>query len=420
MKKILVTVLAVGMAAGVSAQKKNIQNAINELRHKEYDKALEYIQLAVENPSTKDNSKAWFTYGNIYMEMQQDPGYKKDQPYKKAVPAYMKLVELDPDYEKKMVKQNLVFAAYQYYNEGVKAYGAKQYTVAYEAAKNTVEIHNLNSGEYFAAEKSFDTVAAGAEVIQAYSAFYDNKPDLALPVLNSLKNNPIEGNANIYLIITDVYRKKGDLANELATIEEAKAKYPDNKNIRNEELNYYIRTKQQDKLMQKLEEAVASDPSNPIYHYNLANAYTNMAFPKEEGAKKPEKYKEYIAKAEAGFKKAIDMDSDNLGYHYDMGVLYFNQASDITEQMNNITGTTAADDAKYEELKKVRDGLFKSALPYLEKVYNTLSPNLQELDDDNRFIFQSSVVAMREVYARDNNKEKVAELSKKLQESKMK
>lgn len=422
MKKILVFVMAAAIAVSAQAQKKNIQTASNKLRHKEYDEAIKYIDMALENPTTKDDPKAWFVKGSIYMNMQQDPGYEKDMPYKKAVDAYTKVVELDEKYEKDQVRQSLKFGAYQYYNEAVKAYSAKQWTAAYDLAKGTADIYNLKGGEYFKGDGSFDTVAAGALVIQAYSAFYDNKADIALPVLEELKNNPIEGNSNIYLIITDVYRKKGDLAKELATIEEAKTKYPNDKNIRNEELNYYIRTKQQDKLMQKLEEAVASDPNNPIYQYNLANAYTNMAFPKKEDgetAPKPEKFDEYIAKAEAGFKKAIEMDSDNVGYQYDMGVLYFNQASEVTEQMNQITGTTAEDDAKYEALKKERDAHFANAFPYLEKVYNTLEPKVSELDADNKFIYQSAIVAMREIYARQNQLEKAKELKKKLQESKM-
>ena len=421
MKKILVIVLAATMAVNANAQKKNIQSALNSLRHKEFDKAIEYINLAAENPTTKENPKTWFTMGNIYMNMQQDPGYQADKPFKKAVEPYTKLVNLDPKYEAAQVKQSLKFCAFEYYNEGVKAYGNKQYAVAYDAAMNAVAIHDLNDGSYFTGDAPFDTIAAAAQVVMAYSAFYDGKTDQALPALLTLKDNPIEGNANIYLIISDVYRKKGDLANELAIIEEAKSKYPSDKNVRNEELNYYIRTNQQDKLMQKLEEAVSSDPENPIYQYNLANAYTNMVFPKdaEEGTQKPENYKELLSKAEVGYTKAIEKDADNMGYRYDMAVLYFNQASEVTEQMNEITGTTAEDDKKYEDLKAVRDEFFKKAFPYLEKVYTTLEPKVNSLDADNMFIYQSAIIALREIYARQSDYEKAKEMKKKLEESKM-
>src|SRR5690606_10111389 len=138
-----------------------------------------------------------------------------------------------------------------------------------------------------------------------------------------------------------------------------------NTSIRNEELNFYIRTKQQDKLLLKLEDAVKSEPNNATYQYNLANAYTNMAFPSE--GKKPANYNDLITNAEAGFSKAISLDGDNMGYHYDMGVLYFNQASQITEQMNEVPAT---DDKKFNELKSKRDTMFNNAMPHLEKVYN--------------------------------------------------
>ena len=70
---------AILIAAGVTittlswAQKQNIQTANDYLRDKDYDKAIEYITLAVNNPDTKDNVKAWFTRGNIYMAMQNEP-----------------------------------------------------------------------------------------------------------------------------------------------------------------------------------------------------------------------------------------------------------------------------------------------------------------------------------------------------------
>ncbi|MCB0697449.1 MAG: tetratricopeptide repeat protein, partial [Chitinophagaceae bacterium] len=364
---LLVLAAALSVTAGY-AQKKNIQSASNSLKYKEYKEAMEYIEEAVKDPSTKDDPKAWLVRGSIYLSMDQDPGYTDKGYYKEAITSYKKVVELKPNYETDAVNNGLMYGAYKCYNTAVMSYNAKKWDDAYNDAKQTVEIHDMDGGKRFS-NKGFDTVASGALVIQAYSAFYSGQVDKALPVLEALKSNPIEGNnANTYLIIADAYKKKGDQAKELATLEEAKAKFPNNTNIRNEELNYYIRTNQQDKLIAKLQEAVTSEPENAVYQYNLANAYTNMAFPKKSDGSsdtQPGDYKDLVMKAEKGFEKAISLDPDNVGYHYDMGVLFFNQASQVTEQMNLITGTTPEDDKKYNDLKAIRDGLFEKAFPHL-------------------------------------------------------
>ncbi len=421
MKNTLLVLVSVLTITTSYAQKKNIQSASNSLKYKEYSEAVKYIDMAINDPSTKDDAKAWLVRGAIYLSMDQDPGYANEGHYKEAVKSYMKVISLKSNYETDAVNSGLMYGAYKAYNSSVGSYNAKKWEEAYESAKLTVDIHEIDGGKRFA-NKGFDTVAAGALMIQAYSAFYDSKPDKALPVLEKLKSNPIEGNnANTYLIIADVYQKKGDFAKELVTLEEAKMKFPNNANVRNEELNFYIRTKQQDKLIKKLEDAVSAEPGNAVYQYNLANAYTNMAFPKDATGKatsKPENYTELVAKAKKGFEQAIALDPENVGYHYDMGVLYFNQASKVTEDMNLITGTTPEDNKKYDALKKIRDGLFAKAFPHLEKVYIAYEPKVSSLDEDNKFVYKSAIAAMREIYARQDKLDKAAELKKKFDEVK--
>ncbi len=417
MKKVLLAIAVAGMITTANAQQKNIQSASNSLRNKEYKEAVEFIDLAIKDPSTQSNPKAWATRGQIYLAMDQDPGYADKDYYKEAIASYIKVMELKPNYETEQVNKNLMYGAYKSYNQSVVAYNSKKYDVAYEAAKTTVDIHQLEGGKRFAGEKNFDTVATGAMVIQAYSAFYSGQLDKALPVLEMLKNNPIEGNsANTYIIIADAYEKKGNQAKELATLEEARKRFPGNVDVRNKELNFYIRTGQQDKLLLKLEEAVKSEPNNATYQYNLANAYTNMAFPKTtdgKAGKKPANYDELITKAEAGFEKAISIEPDNIGYHYDMGVLYFNQASNLTDMMNDVP---PADDKKYNELKALREEKFNKAHPHLEKIFTTYESKYKSLDADNKFMYRSSLTALREMYALQNKLDKAAEMKKKYEE----
>lgn len=409
MKKTILFLGAMIFALMSFAQKMNIQSASNSLRHKEYKEALEFIEKAVNDPSTKDDPKAWFIRGSIYLAMDQDPGYADEDHYKEAVRSFKKVLDIKPGYEQQAVTGGLIYGAYKAYNNSVNLYNAKKWEDAYSAAEMAVGIHGMTNSKNFPSNPAFDTVAANAMVIQAYSAFYGEKPEKALPILLTLKDNPIEGSANTYLIIADVYRQQNAQDKELAILAEAKAKYPDDENVRNEELNYYIRTNQQDKLIAKLEAAIAEDANNPIYYYNLANTYSNIAFA-ESG--KPDNYDDLLLKAETGFKKAIEMDPKNAGYHYDLGVLYFNQASKYIDEMNDLP---ISEEAKINELSKKSDALIEKAFAELQVVYDMYEPKESNLTAEEMVNYKASLRALREIYARKNMLDKSKEMKEKLE-----
>ena len=82
MKKITLIAAGIGITFSSFGQKQNIQSANNMLKEKDYDRALEYINLAANDPSTKDDPKTYFVKGNIYMNMQSEPKYKDSYPYR--------------------------------------------------------------------------------------------------------------------------------------------------------------------------------------------------------------------------------------------------------------------------------------------------------------------------------------------------
>lgn len=413
MKKVLLFLAATVVMTAGYAQKKNIQSANNSLKFKEYAEAVKFIEEAVKDPSTKDDPKAWLVRGSVYLAMDRDPGYADKGYYKEVITSYKKVAELKPGYEGQAISEGLIYSAYRAYNESLKNFNAKQYDQSFDYAQMVMNVHDMDS-KVVTPNKPFDTIATSALLIQAYSAFNNEKPDVALPLLLKLKDNPIESSSNVYLIIASVYEKKGQDAKELAIIEEARKKFPNDAEVRNRELNYYIRTGQQDALIKKLEGAVAADPNNASYQFNLANAYTNQAMPKD--GPKPSNYDELIAKAEAGYKKAIELNPDNVDYNYDLGALYFNKGARVAEQMNEL-GTTPEEDKKYEELKKVKDGLYDNALLYLEKVYKAYDPKAGKLTADENFIYRSTLNAMKEIYFKKEMKDKYELMKSKLEAS---
>jgi hypothetical protein len=95
-----------------------------------------------------------------------------------------------------------------------------------------------------------------------------------------------------------------------------------------------------------------------------------------------------------------------------MGEFYYNQATDLNKQMNDAADLmdktkVAAEKKKYEDkyeaLKKERDVIFGKAMPYLDKTVQILDPKVGSMSADDKFSYQSALVAMREIYARQNN-----------------
>ncbi|WP_276134485.1 tetratricopeptide repeat protein [Polluticoccus soli] len=417
MKKFIVT--AVCLAAGFSAmaQKINIQNALNSQSDKELDKALEFIEKAAADPSTKDNPKTWYVRGSILLDMQNDPKYKASQPLSKATESFVKVVELDPKYEKETVGKALRGIAFSNYNNLVDAYNAKKYEDALASSKEVARIHELDGGKKYAADKYFDTIATNAKLFGAYSAVNANKTDEALPVLLSLKGNPIIQTPNVYLALIDIYKKQGKESEVIALIEEGRKAYPNNKALEVEELTYYTRTGKQDEFLRKLEDAAAKDPSNANYLANIATAYTNMAFPKDAQGKalpKPANYDDLIAKANVAYTNLLKAAPNSADYNFNAGVFYFNQASEYISAMNKIDGNTAADKKKIDELSAKTNAAFEQSAQYFEKAYMQLEPKLASLSSDDKSTYWSSLSALKQVYTRQNKMDKANEMKAKM------
>jgi len=137
-----------------------------------------------------------------------------------------------------------------------------------------------------------------------------------------------------------------------------------------------------------------------------------MANPK--AGKAPDNRAELIAKAEAAFQKAVTLSPENAEYNYYFGVLYYNEAKLVNDQMNDITGSSAADLKKYDALKVKRDAFFDKALPYIDKAYNSLDAHVSTLKDSEKKVYKGSMQALTQIYAIQSKMDKVEALKKKM------
>lgn len=422
MKKLLFATTLLAIAGTTFAQKAKVYTAKEYMRNGDMKKAIISINEAVANEKTITDGDAWFTRGEIYEKLAETDPTAIEESSK----SYMKVLEVKPNFDKDVIDSKLIRIAYKAYNAGVASYAENNsngetahYDAAYKSFQQVVDIRDINGGKHYATNKKFDTIAGQALKFQALSAFYAKKDELALTTLIKAKNNATARDPYIFSTLIDVYAAKGDNASIEKTLDEAKTLYPKNAEISRQEMNYYLRADKSDLLIQKMEEAVKTDPDNSLLQYNLGILYSSMANPvddKGEPKEKPANSKDLEKKAEMAYKMAIDADPTKAEYAYNLGALYFNNAADITKKMNAISGTTDADNKKYDGLKTLRLAEFTKGLPYFQKSYDLLNPKAASLNADDKNTFRSTLVALQNIYDALGQGEKSDAMAKKIAE----
>ena len=142
-------------------------------------------------------------------------------------------------------------------------------------------------------------------------------------------------------------------------IQEARKTNPEDSSLLITEANLYLESKDFAKYKELVSEALVKQPNNADLVFNLG-VISNNNNEKVEA----EKY----------YKRAIEIDPKYANAYLNLAILKLEPEKGLIDKMNKL-GTSPADNKKYEVLKKQRQDLFKSVIPYLEKAV--------ELNDKN-------------------------------------
>jgi tetratricopeptide (TPR) repeat protein len=197
-------------------------------------------------------------------------------------------------------------------------------------------------------------------------------------MLNSLKNSDgryvdpvVEGDLrpDLYISLANLHKKSGDTIQYDVVVSKGRTMFPGNKSLLLLELQKYLDTKEYDKAMVNLEQAMITDPNNELYPYLQGYIYQTEV-------------KDYD-KAKAAYAKAIAINPDKIEAQYMTGLLYVDKANEITEIMN---GLKLNEKAKYDKLQKEQQEAFSNALPFFVKA--------REIDPKD----MDTLKALKEVY----------------------
>ncbi len=441
MKKGFLIVLVSFITLGLQAQKLNIQNALDALKENDVAKAKEYIDKATTNESTKKDGKAWLIRAFVYQAIGSDVTKTKEgqvvpmlaningkvvkidmekanslkpstpDPLKKSLQSFNRYIVYSKRPDNDLAARAASMILLSGYGQGVKAYKAEQYDKAFKKFALVDRIANLKKGKFIPSlpakydqfKKQIKDVQANIMNLKASSLYNQDDYKAALPIILEILKSP-KAAPDMYLRAANIYQKEGNSAKYEAMIQEGLQKHPSNKALKNEELNYLLRTNKIDKAVEKFEAAIAKDPQNSEYHMNAGALYAKLS----DAAKDQATRTQYFTKAEAAYKKAISLDGDKPNYQFNLGSLYYNKAAKIGTVMNN-----EADNAKYKKLKVGFDAALGKALPILEKTKATLEGK-DLTSAGNLSTYKSTLGALKKAYVNLNKLDKAGEITKLL------
>ncbi|MGB5647480.1 MAG: tetratricopeptide repeat protein [Muriicola sp.] len=183
----------------------------------------------------------------------------------------------------------------------------------------------------------------------------NDKVQMDLMVKSGTYKDPVQErspskNAEIVKNIALIYTQLGMDDKALQAYKNARANNPDDVNLLLNEANLYYKMGDKDTFKTLMAQASDMAPDNPDLQYNIG--VINM----EQGN---------IEEARTAYKRAIEINPGYVNAQLNLSTTYVNEGNGLIDEMNNL-GSSRADIARYEELKKQKDELFREGALLLE------------------------------------------------------
>lgn len=385
----------------LQGQGAKVLNAYNYMNDNELVKAKGEIDQAITHEKTMSDGKTWYYRGLIYekiyknsfamKEGTEDLLYPELQAVKEgsvltAVESFEKSIELGSrKINMSEVKGHHAEMSMWAYQEGVNYYNEKDFG---DAAKYFETCFDIKK-DY----QQIDTMAAYNAGLAYKLAKNNTKAEELIKYCIETGYQVEQG----YLDLLHMYKEAGDEEKYKSTLKEAREKLPNNQDIIQEEINVYLESQEYDKALVNLDQAIANDPSNKALIYARGIILDNQQSTLRADGKEDEANKAY-AKAEADYKKVVELDPEGFDGNYSLGALYYNRGAEMLNEANNIL-----DDAKYKVAKAAAEKQLTAALPYLEKAH---ALNAEDID---------TMTSLKTIYARTNQTEKYDAMKEKLE-----
>ncbi len=384
MKKQLILSLALFVALFSYGQKKelkSLEKAVKNSNFAEAKKLVGQLESMVGSMDSKSKEKYYLTKGKAFFAN----GAGSNEDMTMAVKSIGSIENNSPEVSelKSLIENDLLVKANDLYKaEKFKAASEKFYSL-YELSQDQSYLYYaaasaVNVGEaeyttalgYYTKLKELGYTGVRTEYYAVNKATGEeermpNKEQSTLFVKSGSYIKPTERKtksvvSDITKNIALIYMSQGENEKALTAFKDARESNPDDVSLLLSEANLHYKLGDKDKYSSLIEEALIKEPKNIDLLYNLG------VLSADAGDK--DKAIEY-------YRKAIELKPNYVNALTNLSVLILSGEKDILAKMNAL-GTSKADNDRFESLKLEKKELYKSALPYLEKV-------LQINDDKN-------------------------------------
>ncbi len=385
MKKTIILSFAMLLGCVAQSQKVNIESAITYFKNGEMVEAKEKIDKAAENTETANDPRMWYFRGRIYQRIYGDSIFSKmdNDAVEKSLVAYINCINTDT---KKKFEEDvddagnacgsavgLVNAGFAAYNEAYKAYERKDYDAAMKYYDLILRAIPVDKAKDFAKNNLTENSVI---LYCSYAAMAAKDNIKTRQYLQKLIDRSYK-EPSIYIQMEQMQLRSEDTANALKTIEKGRELFPENADLRNEELRIYQLKGDLTGLMDKLNKSIESEPDNVNYITTRASIYNNIKV-SYINKKQQREADSMAALAEVDYKKCIELNPNDTYALYSLGALYLLQANPIIDKINQLNEKNKDYLTKKAELSNQRKAVIMKAKPYLDKAYE-LQPNDKDI-----------------------------------------
>jgi len=371
MKKLILYTLLLTISFS-TAQKKELRSANKFFTSGEYASALDLLDSSKEIFDTSDDkikSQAMLLYGKLHTAMEDFDLAMKAFDMSKNLGISDQLLNTEiskletaiitsaigdnetENFSSAAKKLKMVYDLNKDNNEEYLYYAAssavnsKDYSLALEYYELLRDI------KYEGIETKFyiTDVSSGNEIeINSETEFklLQKSKDYSNPREEETESKFPEIVKNIALI----YKELGQNDKALAAIEAARNSNPDDVGLIITAANIYFELDNKEAFKVAMAEAIEKEPNNPVLYYNLGVVSGEL------GEKDV---------AISYYEKSIELDPTNENSYLNLVALILDGEQDIVDEMNSL-GTSRADNLKYDELKELRENLYKECVPILQ------------------------------------------------------
>ncbi len=334
------------------AQTSAVDDAAHLQQSGQLAEAKSKIDQAIADHRTKESARAWYVYGLVHEDIfnSQDRTVQSLDPLalEHTVQGYNRVMELEPvsGMHHKLAATLIDNLWTRLINKGSGAYQGGRNAEAILWFDKAKVVRPSDTSAYLYA----GVAAQGIDDIPTQLKNFRKLAEMGYQDVHMYRS---------LVYYTKTYEK--DPYGALEWVREAQKYFPADSELKSQELNLLIETGQKARAKTALQEAIATQPRNPVLLFNLGYIL------EEEGQK--DEALEY-------YQRAADVDPEYFDPVYNLGVYYFKKAADMYKMVNAMPVDEYNARGKQVE-GTAREHLEKS-MPYMEQASN-IRPNQAHL-----------------------------------------